>query len=81
MPLVRSDPSLVVSASSWTIARYSLPPVYTTHNTYRCQQRTKANTQAIESLAPRVKALAESLREPVSKDDIREESRRNVLER
>jgi len=44
-------------------------------------QRTKANTQEMESLAPRVKALAESLCAPVSKGDIKESSRRTVLER
>ena len=44
-------------------------------------QRTKANQQAIESLAPRVKALAESLCVPASEGDFREESRRNALER
>ena len=43
-------------------------------------QRMKANKQAIESLAPRVKALAESLCAPVSEGDIREESRRKILE-
>jgi len=44
-------------------------------------QRTKANKQTIESLAPRVKALADLLCSPVSEDDIEEESRRNILER
>ena len=43
-------------------------------------QRTKANSQAIEALAPRVKALTESLCAPVSEGDIREESRRKILE-
>jgi len=40
----------------------------------------KANKQAIESLAPRVKALAELLCTPVSEGDIKEESRRKLLE-
>jgi hypothetical protein len=44
-------------------------------------QRSQANNEAIESLAPRIKALAESLCTPVSAGDVREESRRNVLER
>jgi len=44
-------------------------------------QRTKANKQAIESLAPQVKALAESLCAPVSEGDIKEKSRRRILER
>ena len=43
-------------------------------------QQTKANNQAIESLAPRVKLLAESLCAPVSEGDIKEESRRKILE-
>jgi len=43
-------------------------------------QRTKANTRVIESLAPRVKMLAESLFAPVSEDDIKEGSRKKVLE-
>ena len=48
---------------------------------YSRVQKTKANKRAIESLAPRVKALAESLYLPVSEGDIREESRRKMLER
>ena len=44
-------------------------------------KRTKANKQSIETLAPRIDALAESLRAPVPKGDIREQSRRKVLER
>ena len=43
-------------------------------------QRTKANKQAIESLAPRVKALGDLLCAPVSDRDIGEESRRERLE-
>ena len=43
-------------------------------------QRTKANTRAIESLAPRVKALAESLCTPVAKNDTEERERRKILE-
>ena len=44
-------------------------------------QRTNANKQAIESLAPRVKMLAERLREPVPEGDIKEGARRKRLER
>ena len=45
-------------------------------------QRMKANKQAIESLAPRVKALAESLCKPVSEGvAARERERRQNLER
>ena len=49
----------------------------------RCSQalqRTKANKQAIESLAPRVRALAESIRKPVSEGDAKEQERRQKLE-
>ena len=45
------------------------------------RQQTKANAQEIESLAPRVKALAESLCAPVSEGDIKEGARRKDLER
>ncbi|KAF9648430.1 hypothetical protein BDM02DRAFT_3187181 [Thelephora ganbajun] len=44
-------------------------------------ERTKANKQSIELLAPRVKVLAESLCAPVSKGDNGEKSRRKALER
>ena len=43
-------------------------------------QRTKANNQAIESLAPRVEALAKLLCKPVSEDDVNERERRQKLE-
>jgi len=43
-------------------------------------QRTKANKEAIESLAPRIKALAESLCKPVPESDIEERERRRKLE-
>ena len=41
----------------------------------------KGNEQTIESLAPRVKTLAESLCAPVSEDDVKEQERRVNLER
>ena len=44
-------------------------------------QQTTASKQAIESLASRVKALAESLYAPISEGDFKEESRRKILER
>ena len=44
-------------------------------------QRMKGNEQTIESLAHRVKALAELLRSPVSDDDVGEQGRRQILER
>jgi len=40
----------------------------------------KANKQAIESLAPRVKALAKLLCKPVSEGDVDERERRQKLE-
>ena len=40
----------------------------------------KGNKQAIESLAPRIRALAESLCKPVSEDDVDEQERRQKLE-
>ena len=43
-------------------------------------QRMKANRQAVESLAPRVKALSASLCAPVSKGDTKEDTRRKKLE-
>ena len=44
-------------------------------------QRVRGNEQTIESLAQRVKALAELLRSPVPKDDVKELQRRRTLER
>ena len=44
-------------------------------------QRMKGNEQTIESLAHRVKALAELLHSPVSDDDTTEQDRRQTLER
>ena len=41
----------------------------------------KGNEQTIESLAHRVKALAELLHSPVSDDDVTEQERRQTLER
>ena len=41
----------------------------------------KGNEQTIESLAHRVKALAESLDSPVSQGDVKEKKRRTTLER
>ena len=43
-------------------------------------QRTEANKQKIESLAPRVKALADRLCEPVAESDVKERERRKRLE-
>ena len=41
----------------------------------------KGNEQTIESLAHRVKALVELLHSPVSDDDVKEQERRQILER
>ena len=54
-------------------------PSYAVSNT-DMPQRTKGNKQAIESLAPRVKELAERLCEPVSEVDVKERERRMRLE-
>ena len=43
-------------------------------------QRMKENNQAIESLAPRVKRLAELLCAPIVEGDTKEQDRRNKLE-
>ena len=43
-------------------------------------QRTEANKQAIESLAPRVQELAEQLCEPVPEGDVKERERRTRLD-
>ena len=47
----------------------------------RVSQQTKANVQAVGSLAPRVEALAGLLYEPVPDDDVKEATRREKLER
>ena len=44
-------------------------------------QRTKANRQAIESLAPRIEELAKLLSAPVPENDTNEKERRNKLGR
>ena len=79
MPSVRSSPSLEVFVSSWKIARYDGFPDRLSV-TLMCVQRTKANKQAIESLAPRVKELSERLCEPIGEDDVKERERRTRLE-
>jgi hypothetical protein len=58
----------------WPSSRISYP------RGLQVSQRTKANKQAIESLAPRVEALAKLLCAPVPKEDIKERDRRNRLE-
>jgi len=80
MPSVPSNLSPGVSASFLKTARYGPPPASAVQY-LQIPQRTKANIQEMELLAPRVKALAESLCVPASKGDIKEGSRRKVLER
>ena len=79
MPSAHSSPSLEVYASFWKIARYDISP-YRLSVSLTCPQRTKANEQAIESLAPRVKELAERLCKPVHEGDVEEGERRTRLE-
>ena len=56
------------------------PYSYTPSRRLQVSQRTNANKQAIESLAPRVKALAKLLCAPVPKEDTKEQERRKKLE-
>ena len=79
MPSVRSSLLLEVSAFSWKIARYALL-LCAISTTLTGAQRTKANKQAIESLAPRVKTLDELLCAPVPKGDTKEQESRKRLE-
>jgi len=44
-------------------------------------QQTEVDEQAIESLAPRIRALSESLCEPTQPDDINEKERERKLDR
>jgi len=64
MPLARSRLLPEVFALSWKFVTYGFPPL-TLPTTLIVWQRMKENKQAIESLAPRVKALAERLCGPV----------------
>ena len=80
MPSACSSPSLEASVLFWKIARHDIFPRRLFVALTR-PQRTKANKQAIESLAPRVEELSELLCEPVSKGDVKERERRARLER
>jgi hypothetical protein len=72
----------VASGLCFVLENCEVQPSFRIYYPRRLQvvQRTKANGGAIEVLAPRVKALAESLCAPVSEGDIREELRRKILE-
>ena len=57
-----------------------LPPLISYSQRSSVPQRTKGNKRAIESLAPRIEALAGRLCKPVPVGDIDERERRNKLE-
>ena len=72
---------LVAGGLFFTLENYEV--CYPCNVYLQCSQalhRMKANKQAIESLAPRVRALADSLCKPVSEGDARERERRQNLE-
>ena len=79
MPSVLSNLLPEVYASFWIIARYDPPPTLYPQCSQACQ-RTNANQETIESLAPRVKALSTLLCTSVSEGDIKERERRKKLE-
>jgi len=55
--------------------------VYTLDQDYsQTLQRTEVNTGAIESLAPRIKVLSESLSMPIPLGDVSEKEREGELE-
>ena len=56
-------------------------PLRTLRKLLHVPQRMKGNEQTVESLALRVNALVESLRLPVSEDDVKEQERRETLGR
>jgi hypothetical protein len=72
----------VASGLCFILENYEVQPSFQIYYPRRLQvvQQTKANSQAIEALAPRVKALTKLLCAPVSEGDIREELRRKILE-
>ena len=80
MPSPRSNPLLEDSAFFSTIMRYDTPWYALSIMLTGAPQQTRANKQAIESLAPRVKALSTSLCKPVSGGDSAEGIRRKELE-
>jgi len=59
--------------------RYDAPSVSAIHDAHRHPQQTRANKQAMESLAPRIKALSASLCKPVPEGNAKEEMRREEL--
>ena len=61
--------------------RYDTPLASTINNTHKYTQQTRANKQAMESLAPRIKALSASLCQPVLGSGGKEEMRRKQLKK
>jgi hypothetical protein len=55
------------------------PSTHSIHNAYRLFKQTEVDEQAIESLAPRVKALSESLCAPIPLGDVNEKERERKL--
>ena len=71
----------VTGSLCFILENFEVCPLYT--NFLQClqlPQQTKANKQAIESLAYRIEESAGTLHAPIHWGDIREESRRNALE-
>ena len=73
----------VAGGLCFLLENYEVFPVSCIPYVQRLQasQQTKSNGQAVESLAPRVKALAEQLCGPVPEGDINEQKRREKLEK
>ena len=71
--------SLEVFALSWKIVKYGLPPTGSTQHLQSFQQ-TEVDGQAIELLAPCIKALSDSLCAPIPLGDINEKERERKLE-
>jgi len=72
----------VAGGLCFILENYEVQPYFPTRYSQNLQvpQQTKANEQAIESLAHRTNALSALLCTPVSGGDMKEESRRKGLE-
>jgi len=72
----------VAGGLCYILDNYEVRPSSSIHYGQRLQvpQQTKANTQTVESLAPRVKALSASLCASISENDFKERGRRKRLE-
>ena len=73
----------VTGGLCFILENYEVRAHFPTHYSQSLQvpQQTKANEQAMESLAHRINAISGSLCTPVSEGDLKEESRRNGMER